>query len=97
MKYQVYILFSNKLNRFYIGSTSNLDNRIIFHQNAESRKYTYKANDWFLFTAIPCQCKEQTLAIEQHIKKMKSKVYIENLVKYPELQEKLLLQYKQDC
>ncbi|MFH7003461.1 GIY-YIG nuclease family protein, partial [Flavobacterium bizetiae] len=30
----VYILHSNKLNRFYIGFTSNFDTRLEFHENA---------------------------------------------------------------
>jgi putative endonuclease len=32
----------------------------------------------------------QALAIEKHIKNMKSKVYIENLLHYPEISIKLL-------
>ncbi|MCA1920381.1 MAG: GIY-YIG nuclease family protein, partial [Flavobacterium piscis] len=34
--YIVYILRSNKLNRFYIGFTSDFDIRLEFHKNAES-------------------------------------------------------------
>jgi len=33
------------------------------------------------------------LAIEKHIKSIKSKVYIENLIKYPEMAEKLKGKY----
>ena len=92
--YFVYILQSEKINRFYIGYTSNLDLRMQFHENAESRKYTYNADDWTLFFSIACESKTQALAIEKHIKAMKSKVYIENLKKYPEMAEKLLEKYK---
>ncbi|PXY38851.1 excinuclease ABC subunit C, partial [Flavobacterium cheongpyeongense] len=38
----------------------------------------------------------QALAIEKHIKDMKSKIYIENLLRYPEVINKLLEKYK-DC
>ena len=37
---------------------------------------------------------KQARNIESHIKKMKSKVYIENLVKYPEIIERLKEKYK---
>jgi len=85
----VYILQSLKLNRYYTGFTTNLDVRLNFHQNSEGRKFTAKSDDWTLFLEIACDSKMQGLAIEKHIKKMKSKIYIENLKKYPEIIEKL--------
>jgi putative endonuclease len=44
MTYSVYILNSEKLDRFYIGFTSNLEKRLEFHLNAESHKFTYNTN-----------------------------------------------------
>lgn len=90
MKHLVYILFSKKLNRFYIGYTSNIEQRIVFHEQAESHKFTSNAKDWELFLKIECASKMQALAVEKHIKKMKSKVYIQNLKIYPEMRIKLL-------
>ena len=91
----VYILFSEKLTRYYIGFTSNFDLRLDFHLNSnEQRKFTHNANDWITFLIIECQSKNQGLAIEKHIKKMKSKIYIQNLLLYPEIISKLLEKYK---
>jgi putative endonuclease len=90
----VYILYSAKLNRFYIGFTSDFDTRLEFHKNAESHKFTTNADDWELFFKIPCENKTQGLAIKKHIKAMKSKIYIENLVKYPEIVLRLKDKYK---
>ena len=90
---QVYILLSKKLNRFYIGYTSDLEVRLAFHKNAEETKFTYNADDWELFFSMVCENKTQALAIEKHIKSMKSKVYIENLKKYPEMVSKLLIKF----
>ena len=90
--HQVYILHSEKLNRFYTGYTANLLERLDFHQNSESRKFTYNAKDWTLFLIIDCKTKQQGLQIEKHIKSIKyikSKIYIANLMKYPEMIEKL--------
>jgi putative endonuclease len=50
-----------------------------------------------LFLKIDCDSKKQGLAIERHIKSMKSKIYIENLIKHPEIITKLLEKYKSDC
>ncbi len=65
-----------------------------FHKNAESNKFTANAEDWKLFLQIQCENKIQALNIEKHIKKMKSKTYIENLIKYPDIILKLKSKYK---
>ena len=94
--YHVYILYSSTLNGFYIGYTSNLEIRLTYHQNALPHKYTSRAKDWEIFYTIACKTKKQALGIEKHIKKMKSKIYIQNLIKYPEITAKLLERYM-DC
>jgi len=91
MEYIVYILFSEKLNRFYTGSTSDIDIRLHLHKNAPVNKYTHRANDWILLFSIYCDNKSQMLSIEKHIK---NKTYIENLIKYPEMVLKLKTQYQ---
>jgi putative endonuclease len=90
----VYILHSQKLNRFYIGYTSNFDLRFDFHLNSNNQgNFTSKADDWTIYLKIECQSKPQALALEKHIKKMKSKMYIQNLILYPEIVNKLLEKY----
>ncbi|BDB52294.1 GIY-YIG nuclease family protein [Flavobacterium ammonificans] len=96
----VYILHSKQLGKYYIGFTKNLDLRLDFHQNdIQTRKFTYKADDWDLIFTIECKSKEQGLSIEKHIKAMKSRVYVQNLMKYPEMTIKLLKKYSDtsDC
>jgi len=90
----VYILYSKKLNRYYIGFTEDFEQRLDFHRDkAQSRKFTYNADDWEIYLKIDCSSKSQGLAIEKHIKSMKSKTYIENLLKYPEMILKLKSRY----
>jgi len=52
--------------------------------------YTSFATDWELYLLIECSTVSQALCVGKHIKKMKSKVYIMNLKKYPEMIEKLI-------
>ena len=93
----VYILHSKKLDRFYIGFTSDIDIRLDFHKLSPPNKFTGKATDWELFLVIDCINKSQALAIEKHIKAMKSKTYILNLKKYPGVIDKLKSKYASDC
>lgn len=50
--------------------------RLDFHKIAESYKFTAKADDCEVFFKIRCQEKLQALAIEKHIKSMKSKILL---------------------
>ena len=98
MNYFCYILFSPSLNKFYIGATSNSAKHRLSQHLSDfygKRKFTHAANDWYIFLEIPCSSYKQAMAIEKHIKKMKSKVFIHNLKKYPDLVHKLILRYKQ--
>jgi putative endonuclease len=91
----VYILFSEQLDKFYIGFTTlTVEDRLQKHVSLYyENKFTAKADDWTIFLEI--ECKNQTVArkIEAHIKAMKSKKYIQNLKKYPEIRFKLLEKY----
>jgi putative endonuclease len=56
--------------------------------------YTAFTNDWEIYLIIECETYAQAINIERYIKRMKSKTYIRNLKLYPEMTEKLLLQYR---
>ncbi len=86
----VYILYSKKLDKFYIGSCKDLATRIDQHISKKfTTGFTSKVNDWELFLSKNDLDYEQARLIENHIKKMKSKTYILNLKKYPEILEKI--------
>ncbi|WP_242610685.1 GIY-YIG nuclease family protein [Aquimarina brevivitae] len=89
-----YILSSQKINKFYIGACQeNLNQRIQKHNTSfyGKKSYTSITNDWTLYLFIPTKTYTQAIAIEQKIKAMKSRTYIQNLKKYPEMVEKLML------
>jgi len=93
-----YILYSKKLDKFYIGSTSVETNiRLLRHLKKYygNAKFTAKSDDWILFFDIKCNSFQQAQKIEKHIKLMKSKKYIHNLKKYPEISAKILEKYKE--
>jgi len=97
MQAYCYILHSKKLNRFYVGATE-FRPEVRLEQHLEkiynNKAFTAKANDWKIFLAIKCSKKTQAFAIEKHIKRMKSKKYIENLNTYPEIITKLKMKYE---
>ncbi len=88
--YCVYILHSISLDSFYVGETLDLEKRIKEHNTSfYENSFTSKAKDWKLFLSIDCKDRIQARKVETHIKKMKSKKYILDIKKYPEIIEKL--------
>ncbi|MBS1610291.1 MAG: GIY-YIG nuclease family protein [Bacteroidetes bacterium] len=91
----VYILNSKSLDKYYIGSCEDLNLRLEQHFSGFFDKaYTSTAKDWIVYFVIENLGYKQARNIEMHIKKMKSKKYIESLKKYPELQQELIMKYK---
>ena len=91
----VYILYSVDLDKFYIGSCLNLSERLEQHTNKRFKDaYTVVANDWKLYLSVDGLSYKQARRIEAHIKKMKSKTYIKNLIVHPEIIIRLKERYQ---
>ncbi len=88
----VYIIYSKKLNRYYIGTTDDFERRYAEHNSHHfSDSFTSKGIPWDKFLVIDSLTSDQAYKIETYIKRMKSKTYISNLIKYP----KIILRLKQ--
>ena len=88
----VYILYSNRINRFYIGSCLDLGERLDQHKNKVFQGgFTKIADDWELFLSFENLEYNHARAIELRNKKMKSSKYIRNLKLYEELRSKLII------
>ena len=79
MPFIVYILFSSTKNKFYIGYTSELEERIIRH-NQKSKGFTGNTNDWKIFYTENYTTKSEALLREKQIKSWKSKIKIQELI-----------------
>jgi len=77
--YIIYILFSQIRNRFYIGFTSNLEERIIRH-NQKSKGFTGNVNDWEIVYTEKYKSKEEAHKRELQIKSWKSRIKIQELI-----------------
>jgi putative endonuclease len=88
-----YVLFSDKLNKYYTGATQeDVQLRIAKHNQGSygKHRFTSTANDWRLLLFIESSDYAHAIRIERKIKSMKSSKYIENLVHYPELLAQLV-------
>jgi len=79
MAYSVYIIYSAKLDRYYIGYSEDIVTRLDEHNSGIST-YTSKANDWVIKYSEPFNSREEAMNRETAIKKKKSRKYIEWLI-----------------
>ena len=79
MKFYLYILYSEKLNKYYIGSTENLGERIKKH-NSNHKGFTGGAGDWRYMYTEEYSSKTESMKREREIKSWKSRKLIENLI-----------------
>ena len=83
MNYFVYILQSQINHSFYIGQTSNIENRFKRH-NAGSERYTKKYTPWNLIWFQACDSRAEAMKFENQIKAWKSrKRIIKHIIKNP--------------
>ena len=79
MTYYFYILFSKKLNRYYLGHTRDLFERIRKH-NSHHKGYTGKVDNWELLYSKKYSSKSDAYARERQVKSWKNRNRIEELI-----------------
>ena len=78
--YHIYILRSIPTGRYYVGSTSDIDQRLIKHNKGYS-KATKPYVPWELVHVESYASKSDAIKREYEIKRHKSRQYIEQLIR----------------
>jgi putative endonuclease len=68
MTFKVYILWSEALRKYYVGSTNNLEARFYRHNSGQG-KFTKKGVPWKLIWSIDCMDRKEAVQVENKIKK----------------------------
>jgi putative endonuclease len=77
--YKVYILYSKKLDRYYVGYTNDFERRITEHNRIKG-KYTDAGIPWILVYSEEYADKKSAMEREKFIKSRKSKQFIIDLI-----------------
>jgi putative endonuclease len=75
----VYIIYSLKLNKYYVGACSNLDRRLYEHNIGHS-KFTSTGIPWELKYTEQFDSLPDAKRREREIKNRKSRIYVEQLI-----------------
>ena len=75
----LYILYSEKLNKYYVGACIDIERRLYEHNIGHS-KFTALGVPWILKYTETFETLQEAKKRELYIKKMKSRKYIEDLI-----------------
>jgi putative endonuclease len=76
----IYILHSPSADRFYIGSTSNLEGRLTAHNHPKNKGWTKRFQPWKMVYSEVFETKEEAMIREQKLKSYKSKTFLQKIV-----------------
>ena len=79
MEAYCYILYSEKLKKYYVGSTPDIERRLYEH-NRGKEKFTKTGIPWILVYREIYGSLAEARKREQQIKKQKSRKYIEQII-----------------
>jgi putative endonuclease len=91
----VYIIYSKRIDGFYVGETPGVSERLNFHNDPEKNtNSTKKGIPWELYWQLEVEDRKLARKIEGHIKRMKSRKYYGSLKLHSEIGQKLISKYK---
>ena len=79
--FTTYILYSEQLNKFYIGFTSDSVNLRLQKHLANHKGFTAKAKDWLIVYTENFNTKQQAMKREKQLKAWKSNVRLRELIR----------------
>ncbi|WP_293743806.1 GIY-YIG nuclease family protein [uncultured Pedobacter sp.] len=77
--FYTYILYSKTRNKYYVGSTSDLQNRLKKH-NTNHPGFTGHTGDWCVVWSEVFETRTEAILKEKQIKSWKSRLMIEKLI-----------------
>jgi putative endonuclease len=80
MSYFVYIIYSSKCNKYYVGQTDSLERRIEEHNIGKGGTFSSNCIPWKLMYSEIFSTRSEAMKREKYIKAKKSRKYIEWLI-----------------
>ncbi|MBX2962945.1 MAG: GIY-YIG nuclease family protein [Cyclobacteriaceae bacterium] len=78
--YTVYVLYSPKFKKTYVGYTSSLTNRLASHNELATKGYTLKFRPWIVLITEHYETKTQAIKRERELKSGKGREYIKTVL-----------------
>ncbi len=79
--FTVYVLYSKSYDKIYIGFTSNLEQRLLSHNELGKKGWTIKFRPWQLIHTEVFQLKSDAMKREKQLKTATGRNFIWSLIK----------------
>ncbi len=79
--FTVYVLYSKDYDKIYIGFTSNLEQRLLSHNELGKKGWTIKFRPWQLVHTEVFQLKSEAMLREKQLKTAAGRNFIWSLIK----------------
>ena len=74
--FTVYVLYSEKYNKIYIGYTSNIEQRFLSHNELSKTGYTVKYRPWKIIYTEKFENKKEAIQREKQLKSSRGRNFI---------------------
>ncbi len=74
--FTVYVLFSEKYDKIYIGYTSNLEQRLLSHNKLAKKGWTVSFRPWEIIHTESFEQKKDAMNREKQLKSYRGRVWI---------------------
>ena len=79
--FTTYVLYSGKYDKIYIGYTSNLQQRLLSHNELATKGWTIKFRPWQLIHKEEYETKSEAMKREKQLKSYQGRMFIWNIIK----------------
>ena len=80
MKCVLYILYSDRYDKYYIGHTNTLKRRLEEHNDPEKRGWTNSYKPWSLVYSEDFKTRSEAMYQEKYLKSLKSKTKVKEYI-----------------
>jgi putative endonuclease len=77
----VYVLYSIKFNKIYVGYTSDLPNRFLSHNELATKGYTIRYRPWVIIHTEEFSTKTEAIIREKQLKNATGRQFIWDIIK----------------
>ncbi|CAN0382056.1 unnamed protein product, partial [Ectocarpus sp. 4 AP-2014] len=85
------IIYSESINKYYVGESPDVLLRLNQHNNHHFKmNFTKAANDWIVKLNFECDSRDNAVYLEKFIKRMKSRKFIEKVIRNPGILQDIL-------
>jgi len=79
--YKVYVLYSRRFNKIYIGYTNDLADRFLSHNEKATKGYTIKYRPWEIAFYEENSTKQEAMRREKELKTSRGRYYVWEKIK----------------